>query len=397
MTLHSFSTDQRKVILKPSKEKAILQKHHWIFSGAIAKLPSFTEGEILPVYSADQKLLGYAYFSQKGSIRGRMISFGNILPEEGLLQALNNALVMRQILFSDKNTTGYRLVNGEGDALPGLVIDQYGDWLVIQISTVGMDRLREFLIDYLRNKNRWKGIYEKSKNPARREEGLPDKEGWLWGEALEQIPFLENGLEFVATPATGQKTGFFLDQRDMRGWIKELARDKRILNCFAYSGGFSLAALSGGAKHVTSVDISQNALELAKQHTNINHFTLNTHDLKVADVFQFLREQPLEYELVILDPPAFTKKKQDIIAACRGYKEINRLAFEKMPSQSFLLTCSCSYYIDPQLFQTVIFQAAHDAGRSVSIIGRHRYAADHPINIFHPESDYLKSLLLFLH
>ena len=232
--------------------------------------------------------------------------------------------------------------------------------------------------------------------PSRGEEGLQNQEGLLFGEEVDEVEIMENKIKFIVSIKNGQKTGFFLDQREMRNWVQELSEGKKVLNCFGYTGGFSLYAMKGGATQVDTVDISTDAIGLAQKNTSLNKIDADKHNFIAEDVFQFLREKPLEYDLIILDPPAFTKRKTDIIQACRGYKDINRLAIKKIPSGSLLLTSSCSYHIDEKLFQTVVFQAAAEAGRSVRIIGRHRLALDHPINIFHPEGEYLKSLLLFI-
>jgi 23S rRNA (cytosine1962-C5)-methyltransferase len=210
------------------------------------------------------------------------------------------------------------------------------------------------------------------------------------------LQMLENDLKFNVDLQAGQKTGFYLDQREMRVMVETLAKDKRVLNCFAYTGGFSLYAQRGGAEHVCSVDISASAMELARQNFLLNGYKAPVKDFVTADVFQFLREQELNYDLIVLDPPAFTKHKRDIIQACRGYKDLNRIALQKIPSGSYLLTCSCSYHVDEKLFQTVVFQAASEAVRRVRILQRHHLAPDHPINIYHPEGSYLKSLLLYV-
>lgn len=382
-----------QVVLKRGKEKAIKNKHHWIFSGAILQAPSAMQGEILPVYTQDNELLGHAYFNSKAKIIGRMVSFGPRDPLESLRNALDAALRLRSELFKDGATTAYRLINGEGDCLPGLVVDLYADVCVIQISTLGMERLKPFVVDYLKEKISPRSIYEKSNLPSRKEEGLPEFSGLLFGQDRDRIEILENGLKFIVSVKEGQKTGFFLDHRLMREEIRHLAKDKRVLNCFSYTGGFSVYAAAGGASLVESVDISEKATILGDENALLNGYRLN---FISDDVFQYLRQNPLDYDLVILDPPAFAKKQKDIIQACRGYKDINRLAMQKMPRNSLLLTCSCSYFVDEGLFQKVIFQASVEAKRTVKIIGRHHLAGDHPINLCHPEGDYLKSFLLYI-
>ena len=215
----------------------------------------------------------------------------------------------------------------------------------------------------------------------------------LKGHIEERILILENGLKFYVDPLKGQKTGFFLDQREMRAYVRTLKKE-RVLNCFAYTGGFSVYALAGGATHVDSVDISKESLVLAKENCALNGFS--SVPVFEEDVFDFLRKRELDYDLVILDPPAFAKKAKDVIMGCRGYKEINRLAMQKMPPGSLLITCSCSYFVDEKLFQQVVFQAASEAKRPVRILEKHRHAPDHPLNLFHPEGNYLKSLTLSL-
>lgn len=384
------------VILKPGKDKAIRNRHHWIFSGAVQSLPSFNDGDFLPVFSSEKQFLGTAYFNHQSGIVGRMVAFDQTPPLESIENKLKEAWALRQKLFDSHQTTAYRLIHAEGDGVPGLTIDVYEKNFVLQIATKGMDNLKPWLIETLNRLFQPKALYEKSFLPSRKEEGLKDAQGLLWGEQIDDVSFKENGLLFTTSLAKSQKTGFFLDHRDMRQWIRALSKDKRVLNAFSYTGGFSVYALAGGAQAVDSVDISQEAVEAARRHVILNGFKEGQNNFICADVFSFLRENALPYNLIILDPPAFAKRQKDIIPACRGYKDINRLALQKMPPQSLLLTCSCSHHVDEALFQKVVFQAAVEAKRTVRIIGRHRLAADHPINVFHPESEYLKSLLLYV-
>lgn len=384
------------IILKPGKDKPIRHHHHWVFSGAIHQMPSFIDGEVLPVYSSAGELLGQGYFNRKSSIIGRMIAFDDTLPMDAIKKNIDEAISLRNAFFDPKETNAYRLINGEGDRLPGLIVDRYDHLLVVQISTLGMERLKQDVVEYLSMKCHPSGIYEKSYLPSRKEEGLQNREGWLWGRASSDVHVKEHNLKFMINPELAQKTGFFLDHREMRDLVRTLAPGKRVLNAFAYTGGFTIYALAGGAVSVDSIDISESAIDLARQHVILNGFDIEKQGFYQADVFQFLREKALPYDLIILDPPAFAKKKKDVVSACRGYKDINRLTMQKMPAQSLLLTCSCSHHVDEELFQQVIFQAAYEARRKVKIIGRHRLGVDHPINIFHPESNYLKSLLLYI-
>ena len=388
---------QSGVILKKEKEKILHQRHHWVFSGAIQSFPtSFKNGDLVPVFSFAKELLGYGYFNENASLCGRMISFGSADPHETLLQNIKNAITLRKMLFSESET-GYRLINGEGDLLPGLIVDYYNGHLVIQISTLGMEKLKQTVISHLTALLPIKGIYEKSLLPTRKEEGLEPYEANLFGTQTDLVQINERGSKFLVNYVKGQKTGFFLDQREMRSLIGEHAKNKRILNCFSYTGGFSITALHHGAKYVHSIDISKEATELTKANLLLNQFDPEINRCITEDVTQFLRSATsLPYDIVILDPPAFAKKKHDVMNACKGYKEINRQAIQKMPTGSLLLTCSCSYHVDEDLFQKVVFGAASDANRSVKIISKHRLAADHPINLFHPEGNYLKSLLLYI-
>lgn len=386
----------KKIILKKGKEKAIINRHHWIFSGAIDQAPDYEDGEILPVYTSDNVFLGNAYFNSKAKIIGRLISFEETPVEQAIEHSIGQAIELRRKYVISPLTNAYRLINGEGDRLPGLIVDAYADCLVIQISTLGMEKLKPLIINRLIEKFKPRSIIEKSNLPSRKEEGLEEFQSVIYGEQVEDVDILENGLKFSVSILSGQKTGFFLDHRNMRELIRFHSKDKKVLNAFSYSGGFSVYALAGGAKRVDSVDISKQAIGQAKLNAEKNNFNSSEQGFYADDVFQFLRNQPLDYEVIILDPPAFAKKKKDVISACRGYKDINRLALKKMPKGSLLLTCSCSYYIDEELFQKVVFQAAVEANRFVRIIDKHHLAADHPINICHPEGDYLKSLLLYV-
>lgn len=385
----------KSVILKPDKEKPLLQKHPWIFSGAIASMPGCSPGDIMAVQSASGKFLAQAYFHPTNSIAGRVLSFEDKPILQTLTKRFEEALELRKKLLP-KGCTAYRLINSEGDGIPGLVVDIYGKVVVLQASTWGIERLKESIVEILVKLLSPSSIYEKSQGRAREQEGLESSEKLLYGEKVNEIEIVENGIKFLVRPEEGQKTGFFLDQREMRGFVMRHAKDKRVLNCFSYTGGFSLAALKGGAQSATSVDICSDALALAERNCLLNGFAKERHTSVKRDVFDYLKESPLPFDLVILDPPAFAKKRSDVMNACRGYKEINRLAMQKMPSGSLLLTSSCSHHIDESLFQNLLFQAALEAGRTAKILARHQNAFDHPLSLYHPEGHYLKSLLLYL-
>lgn len=385
-----------QLTLKPGKDKPVRHMHHWIFSGAIHHFPPCANGDLVAVVSSSNEHLGYAYVNRNTSITARMVSFDKTLPQDAVRNRIDSAIAMRASWFAGKTTNAYRLINAEGDGIPGLIVDRYNDVLVVQSGTAGIDALLPMITEHLKKTLNPTCIYEKSDLPIRREEKIGMREGVLSGTLPENSEITENGLKFAVDILKGQKTGFFLDQREMRQWVRELSKGKKVLNCFGYTGGFTVAALAGGAKKAITVDISTEACAMADGNIAGNGFDTETNHSIVADVFEYLRNESLDYDIVILDPPAFAKKKTDIMNACRGYKDINRVAIEKMPKGSLLFTSSCSYHIDPGLFQTVVFQAAHDAKRNVRIIGRHRLAPDHPTNIFHPETEYLKSLLLYI-
>lgn len=384
-----------KVILKKGREKAVQNRHHWIFSGAIQTSPDFTDGAILSVYSSVNKFLGYAYFNRSTSIAGRMISFEDKPLNDVIRKKITDAIMYRRTAFSG-GTNAFRLVNSEGDFLPGLTADLYNDVLVLQISTLGMEKMKGIIVDIFEKEIKPLCIYEKSTGFSRREENLDDHEDVLRGAMPELVDITENGFKFKVDIKNGQKTGFYLDQRSSRQLVKEFSGGRDILNAFSYTGAFTVYACKGGAKSVCSVDESENALTLARRHLEINDIPSENAVFRKADVFDFLRKTDETFDLIILDPPRFARKKEDTISACRGYKDINRLAFKLLRPKGFLFTSSCSYFIDELLFQKVVFQAAVDSGRDVRIIGRHRLSFDHPINIYHPESSYLKSLLLYV-
>jgi 23S rRNA (cytosine1962-C5)-methyltransferase len=384
------------VVLKPGRDKAVRHRHHWIFSGAVRDLPDFEDGAILPVRAAGGELLGHAYFNRRSSIVGRMVSFGEEPPEAAVRRGLDRALALRARFFDPAVTNAVRLINAEGDGLPGLVADLYDDVLVLQVATLGMDRLKPLVVEHLAAALKPRAIYEGSDMPARREEGLEDAVGWLAGEPVERVRILENGVPFWVAPAGGQKTGFFLDQRGSRRLVRDCARGRRLLNAFAYTGSFSICALLGGAVRADSIDTSAAALALAKDNFELNGLASDSGVFFTADVFEFLRAPALDYDFIILDPPAFAKKRTDVVAGCRAYKDVNRLALQRVRAPGLVLTFSCSHFVDETLFQQVVFQAAHEAGRRVRIVQRHRQAFDHPVNIYQPETAYLKGLLLYV-
>jgi 23S rRNA (cytosine1962-C5)-methyltransferase len=382
------------IVVKPAGEKAIRHRHHWLFSGAVARLPEAPDGSLAPVRGAGGEHLGWAYFNSACSLTARMVSFDATPPREAIRARLEEALALRR-RFLEGRTDAWRIVNAEGDGIPGLVLDRYGDRLVMQIGTLGLDRMRDDLVAMIVETCRPAGLYERSESPARKDEGLGPAEGWRAGVPADHVDVHEADLVFRVPIEGSQKTGFFLDQRSMRACVRELAPGRNVLDCFCYTGGFGVAALKGGAAHVDFVDASRPAIAAAAANVELNGG--GAASTRVADAFEFLRALPEgRYDLVVLDPPAYAKHKKDVVAACRAYKDLNRVALQRIAAGGLLLTFSCSSHVDAGLFQQVVFQAAAEAGRPARILQRHRQAIDHPVNLYHPETEYLKGLLLYV-
>ena len=324
-----------------------------------------------------------------------MLAFGDETLAEALSKRIKEAADLRRRWFDPKQTNAVRIINAEGDGIPGLIVDSYNNTLVMQVANPGIERIKDEIVGYLVKELNPTSIYEKSTSFMRKKEGLEEVRGLVYGKDAPEVEILENGLRYAVHVLEGQKTGLFLDQREMRSLVRTLSDNKRVLNCFAYTGGFSIAALAGNATHVDSVEMSAKCEARIEKNLSLNN--LENHTFICDDVFDYLKTTDWNYDLVILDPPAFVKKRNDIDKAFRAYKDLNRHAIEKMPSGSLLLTCSCSYHVDESLFQNILFRAANEAGRSVRIIEKHRLAHDHPVSIFHPESSYLKSFLLYIH
>ncbi len=386
--------NQARLTLKKGKERPILQRHHWIYSGAIAKIVAGEAGAVAEVYAASGEKLGLALLNEGHSIAAHMIAFGAESVSEALKNRLENAVSLRKKWFDPKITNAVRLINAEGDGIPGLIVDSYADVLVIQISHPGIEKLKEEIVSLLISLCKPKAIYEKSTSFLRKKGGMKEERAHIYGEVCPDVEILENGICYSVDLIEGQKTGFFLDQRESRSLVASLSKNRRVLNCFAYTGGFSLAALSGGAVHVDSVEISAKCEARLEKNIELNSLPQDRHQFICADVFDYLKTSDWNYDLVILDPPAFVKKRDDVAKAFRAYKDMNAYAMSKMAPNTLLLTCSCSYHIEESLFQNILFRAANEAKRSVRIVGQHRIAIDHPVSIFHPESAYLKSFLL---
>lgn len=390
---------EKKVILKKGKERSLQTNFHpWIFSGAMESFSgSMQPGDMAFVYSFQGEFLAQAYFQLENSLSGRVLSFDKRPVGEIIREKIQKAWKMRSFIIDMSHTTCFRLINAEEDGLPGLIVDYYDKVLVLQISTCGMQKLSSYVVQSLIEEINPRSIYEKSTSRARAQEGLPPQEGLLYGEAVFEHTVLENGIAFLISIVDGQKTGFFLDQKEMRKKVGELSKGRKVLNCFSYSGGFSLYALHGGASHVTSVDICEKATALCKKNSEMGKFSQEMHSICQEDVFSFLqREKMSSYDLIILDPPAFAKKRQEVEAATQGYRKINQAVLQTCKPGTILLTCSCSYFMDMGLFQQVLFQAASGAKREVKILSKHIQSLDHPVSLYHPEGEYLKSLLLWV-
>ncbi len=400
-----------RVFLKAGREAPLEGFHPWVFSGAVQKVDPCEAGDLVRVFGADKRFFGVGFISPTSQILVRMVAFGEAGPADET--AVNAEFFERRIANAAKLrtlpavTNAYRVVNAEGDFLPGLVIDRYGDTVVLQVHLAGMDRRKNWIVAAVQKILSPKVIYEKSDTETRQKEGLAPSGGVIWraegagslGDRFDPSPvvtILENGYRFDVDVVGGQKTGFFLDQRENRERVGRAAAGRRVLNAFCYTGGFSVYAAKGGASQVVSVDLSREALEQGKKNYAANGLAVREADWVCADVFDFLRKSDGEglYSLIVLDPPAFCKRREDVPAACRGYKDINLQALKKCASGALLFTFSCSSHMDAELFRKVVFGAAKDSGRQVRVIGETSHPADHPVSLYHPEGRYLKGLIL---
>ena len=384
-----------RIILKRGKEKPLLRGHPWVYSGAVSKV----EGEVSPgdfgeVYSAEGQFLGTGHLNPYSQIIFRLLTQKKEnLKIDFFRERLSKAAFLREICFKGK-TNAYRMVNGEGDFLPGLIVDCYGKTFVLQCLTAGMERLKGLLTDLLVNGFFPQSIYERSDAATRKEEGLSEASGLLYGkEVPDRIEIEEYGCRFRVDVKRGQKTGFYLDQRENRLTLKELSDGKKILDCFSYTGAFSVHTGLGGAKEITLIDSSKEALDMAEEQFDLNQLGKVPHQLIRGDAFKVMRDLEDEYDIIILDPPPFAKKKSHLQSASRGYKDLNLQAFRLLKREGLLLTFSCSHHMSWDLFQKIVFSAAVDAGRRVQLLGRRGHPVDHPTDLYHPEGEYLRGLI----
>lgn len=383
------------VHLKDGREKPVRAGHPWIFGGAISRVEGIGEsGDPCLVMSYKGELLGSGYYNPKSAISVRMVSKDSDgLSREEVDARIKRAIRLREPILNEE-TNCCRLVNSEGDFLPGLIVDKYGDGLVIQVLTAGIERIRGLVVESLKKLLNPTFMYERSDTEARKREGLQGQQGIVHGSMPTSIVLKEQSLQFKVDIASGQKTGFFFDQRENRSLVRKYAYGKTVCDCFAYSGGFTTYALAGGARKVDTVDISKVALKWAEENISGNNFEGEKVNLIGADVFKFLREDGQKYDLIVLDPPKFAKHPGEVMRASRGYKDINLLAIKRCVSEGLLFTFSCSNAIDTRLFRQIVFAAAADANRPVQLVHILAAGPDHPVNIAHREGEYLKGLVL---
>ena len=391
----------KQLSLKPGREKSLLRRHPWIFSGAVAREQGDPEaGDTVAVRAGSGEFLAWAAYSPASQIRARVWSWEETERIDGdfLRARLRRAMAARERLLTEGESDAMRLVHGESDGLPGVIVDRYGEVLVLQLLSAGAERWREELVQALRELCTCACVFERSDADVRELEGLPAKSGVLYGSSpAARVPIREHGLVYGVDVAAGHKTGFYLDQRDNRKRVGALARGREVLNCFCYTGGFTLNALAGGAQSVLSVDSSADALAQAKDNLARNALDAARAQWQEADVFKYLRtlrDQGRSFDLIVLDPPKFAPTAAFAEKAARGYKDINLLALKLLRPGGLLASFSCSGGISADLFQKILAGAALDAGAEASIVGHFSAAADHPVLLSFPEGDYLKGLLI---
>lgn len=387
-----------EIRLKKGKERAMQNRHPWIFSGALAAEPEGVEsGSIVAIRDASGGMVGYGFFAPKSQISCKVFEFIHrelTLDDEYWHNKIARAIALRRATVLSSETNACRLVFSEADGLPGLIVDQYGDVIVVQILTRGMERLTDVLIAGLQACG-YTNLYLRSKSNTERFEGTLNHESrWIGTRPNAPVCIREHGMQLEVDVEQGQKTGLFLDQRENRLLLRHYSHNKTVLNAFAYTGGFSVAALMGGARSVDSVDISTDALATCDRNIALNGFGAAAHHSLRSDCFDYLRACEQTYDLIVLDPPAFAKNAKATQAAARGYKDLNWVALKKIQPGGILFTFSCSRTIDRELFRKIVFSAAADSGRAVKILHQLSQPCDHPISIYHPEGEYLKGLVL---
>ena len=394
-----------KIILRRGREESLLRFHPWVFSGAIAEVQGNPkEGEIVAVHASDGSFLAYGHY-QIGSIAVRVLSFDDLALRPDFWETmLARALQVRIAcgLHGSDKTNCYRLVHGEGDNLPGLIIDYYDGVCVMQAHSVGMFRAKKHISDALQKVygESLKAVYDKSSGTAPFKAGLELIDGYMYRREdfnENELAVLENGHKFIVNWTEGQKTGFFRDQRENRALVGSVAKGRNVLNLFCYTGGFSIYALAAGAEHVDSVDSSKKAMMMVDRNVALNGFDQTKHTSLCCDAIDYLRDVPEgKYDLMIVDPPAFAKHRGALKNALRAYQRLNAAAISKVAPGGFVFTYSCSQVVDKEAFALAVFSAAAQCGRSVRILDRLNQPCDHSVNIYHPEGEYLKGLLLYV-
>ena len=394
-----------KIILKPGREKPLLRRHPWIFSGAIEKTIGEPGcGDLVTVLSSTSEILGFGSYSPRSQIRCRMWEFGREIQNpqpEYLVHLLRNRILnsyQRRSLNQNLSTTNsYRIINAESDLIPGLIVDQYDDVLVIQVLSCGPEKYRLEIADILIDITGIETIFERSDTEVRDLEGLAGRKGILRGNIINSEQIIEeNGLKYKIDISDGQKTGFYLDQRTNRSLFRKYSSGNEVLDCFCYSGGFALNALYGNAKHVTALDVSEASLKLLTKNISLNNLPMGKVEIIQNDVFKQLRtfrDQGRSFDVIVLDPPKFAPTKKQINSASRGYKDINLWAMKLLRPGGILFTFSCSGGIDVGLFQKIVAGAAEDSGAEIQFISKLSQASDHPVLLSFPEGEYLKGLI----
>ncbi len=389
-----------KVVLKKGKEESILRFHPWVFSGAIDRIEgSVEEGDVVTVHASDDRFLGIGH-SSIGSIAVRIFSFKDVVPDLSFwCDKIQSAFNLRRRigLTSRKETNVFRLVHGEGDGIPGLIVDFYNGTAVFQAHTVGMWLIRDLLTEAMKVVlgNLLTAVYDKSAKTLPFKASIESVDGYLYG-GLTTREVMEDGNRFIVDWEEGQKTGFFVDQRENRKLLSEYAFGKDVLNMFCYTGGFSFSAMQGGANLVHSVDSSAKAIELTNQNVELNFPGDTRHEAFTADAFDFMKDINNKYDLIILDPPAFAKHRGALNQALQGYKKLNARAFQQIRPGGILFTFSCSQVVTRTNFREAVFSAAAISKRNVRILHQLSQPGDHPINMYHPEGEYLKGLVLYV-
>ena len=390
-----------KFYLKKDKENSLKRFHPWVFSGAISRVDGEpVEGDIVEIYTHNGVFVAKGH-CQIGSITIRVLTFENETIDQAWWDnKIQQAYNMRQRLNigTDERTNAYRLVHGEGDLLPGLIIDIYGQNAVVQSHSVGMYTHRDDICNALRNVfgENMVSIYDKSSSTLPFNADLKAMDGYIYGTNSTPVTVSENGIKFCIDWASGQKTGFFLDQRDNRELVKHYAKGKKVLNTFCYTGGFSVYALAGGAEEVDSIDSSARAVEMCNRNIEMNFGKDANHNGIVADALDYVKDLGKKYDMIILDPPAFAKHRDAISNALKGYRRINANAIKQIAKGGILFTFSCSQAVSKEQFRNSVFSAAAMANRNVKILHQLTQPADHPINIYHPEGEYLKGLVVYV-